>query len=119
MDNSMPTTHSDIDESKVTEQTEKSSPSSTLGGYYVPPLPGTGVDKCNVFVKFLPNEVTDTGLYAMFSKFGEITSYKVMVDPFSGSSLGYGYVFLSHPNEVLSISIAYFDIFGTLSTHSF
>lgn len=63
----------------------------SLHGYYVPPLPGTGLDKCNVFIKFLPIEVTDTGLYAMFSKFGEITSYKVMVDPITGSSLGYGF----------------------------
>lgn len=67
-----------------------------FNGYYVPPLPGTGLDKCNVFIKFLPVEVTDTGLYAMFSKFGEITSYKVMVDPITGCSLGYGYGYNYH-----------------------
>lgn len=70
-----------------------------FNGYYVPPLPGTGLDKCNVFIKFLPVEVTDTGLYAMFSKFGEITSYKVMVDPITGCSLGYGFCRYKTPEE--------------------
>lgn len=77
---------------EIIQEDDLNSPSSTKHGHYVPPLPGTGLDKCNVFVKFLPTEVTDTGLYTMFSKFGEITSYKVMVDPYTGSSLGYGYV---------------------------
>jgi len=48
-------------------------------------------DKCNVFVKYLPPEVTDTGMYAMFSPFGEILSCKVMVDTQTGNSLGYGF----------------------------
>ena len=59
---------------------------------YVPPLPGTGMDATNVFIKYLPTDLTNTGLYTLFSQFGEITSCKVMVDPITGYSLGYGYV---------------------------
>lgn len=60
-------------------------------GDYVPPLPGTGMDATNVFIKYLPTELTNTGLFTLFSQFGEITSCKVMVDPVTGFSLGYGY----------------------------
>lgn len=59
---------------------------------YVPPAPGTGIDSTNVFVKYLPLELTNTGLFTLFSQFGEIKSCKVMVDPVSGKSLGFGYV---------------------------
>ena len=59
---------------------------------YVPPLPGTGMDATNVFIKYLPTDLTNTGLFTLFSQFGEITSCKVMVDPITGYSLGYGYV---------------------------
>lgn len=45
----------------------------------------------NVFIKFLPSEVNDAGLYSLFSQFGEIVSCKVMVDTQTGASLGYGF----------------------------
>jgi RNA recognition motif-containing protein len=48
------------------------------------------VDSCNVFIKYLPPEVTDSGLYAIFSPFGEIVSCKVMLDQITKNSLGYG-----------------------------
>jgi RNA recognition motif-containing protein len=48
-------------------------------------------DPCNVFIKYLPPELTDSGLYSLFLRFGEIVSCKVMVDPITGHSLGYGY----------------------------
>ena len=50
----------------------------------------TGIDYCNVFIKYLPTELTDSGLYTMFSDYGEVISCKVMVDPQTGNSLGYG-----------------------------
>lgn len=50
------------------------------------------VDETNLFVKYLPPAVTDTGLHAMFSSFGEIVSCKVMVDTKTKHSLGYGYL---------------------------
>lgn len=50
------------------------------------------VDSCNVFIKYLPHEVTDSGLYAMFSPFGEVVSCKVMLDNITKNSLGYGFV---------------------------
>mmetsp|Transcript_8290 Transcript_8290/g.13500 ORF Transcript_8290/g.13500 Transcript_8290/m.13500 type:complete len:453 (-) Transcript_8290:163-1521(-) len=59
----------------------------------------SNVDQCNVFVKYLPSELTDTGLYTLFAPFGTITSSKVMVDHNSGHSLGYGFVRFSTPQE--------------------
>jgi RNA recognition motif-containing protein len=53
--------------------------------------PALEKDACNVFIKYLPPELTDTGLYALFAPFGEIESCKVMVDPITGHSLGYGF----------------------------
>jgi len=56
-------------------------------------------DPCNVFIKYLPPELTDSGLYSLFLKFGEIVSCKVMVDPITGHSLGYGFCKFSKPEE--------------------
>lgn len=50
------------------------------------------LDECNVFVKFLPPEVTDTGLRALFARCGDIVSCRVMLDPVTRHSLGYGFV---------------------------
>jgi len=52
--------------------------------------PALEKDTSNVFIKYLPPELTDTGLYTLFAAFGEIESCKVMVDPITGHSLGYG-----------------------------
>lgn len=49
-----------------------------------------GVDEENVFVKYLPPEVTDSGLYALFAPHGDIVSCRVMRDPRTAHSLGYG-----------------------------
>lgn len=49
------------------------------------------LDETNVFVKYLPPDVNDCSLRDLFSPFGEIVSVKVMVDPPTGASLGYGY----------------------------
>jgi polyadenylate-binding protein len=50
------------------------------------------VDVNNVFIKFLPQDVSDDGLRQMFVSFGVISSCKVMIDQATGKSLGYGYV---------------------------
>jgi len=77
--------------------------SSSTAGFprsdYVPPLPGTGMDATNVFIKYLPTDMTNTGLFTLFSQFGEITSCKVMIDPITGYSLGYGFVRFSSAEE--------------------
>lgn len=52
---------------------------------------GYKVDLTNVFVKFLPSNVGDSELAEIFSPFGKIVSVKVIVDPHSGTSRGYGY----------------------------
>ena len=51
------------------------------------------LDDCNVFVKYLPHDLTDTDFYKMFKGFGTIVSSKIMVDQTTGKSLGYGYVY--------------------------
>lgn len=48
------------------------------------------LDDCNVFVKYLPHDLTDRDFYKMFKVFGTIVSSKIMVDQASGKSLGYG-----------------------------
>lgn len=57
------------------------------------------LDSCNVFVKYLPPELNDSGLHLLFSPFGEIVSSKVMVDHQTGASLGYGFVRFVDPND--------------------
>lgn len=52
-----------------------------------------GLDPNNVFVKHLPAEMSDTELTALFSEHGEVISSKIMIDPLTKKSLGYGYVF--------------------------
>lgn len=50
------------------------------------------LDHTNIFVKYLPPDVDDEGLRALFAPYGEIISSKVMIDHQTGMSLGYGYV---------------------------
>ncbi len=45
-----------------------------------------------MFVKYLPSELDNEGLSSLFGRFGKIISAKVMIDTFTSSSLGYGYV---------------------------
>ena len=45
-----------------------------------------------MFVKYLPPGVDDQCLHDLFSPHGTIVSARVMVDPHSWKSLGYGYV---------------------------
>lgn len=52
---------------------------------------GGDLDECNVFVKYLPHHYGEEDLQKLFEEFGSIQSVKVMVDPQTGSSLGYGY----------------------------
>lgn len=58
---------------------------------------GGGEDDVNVFVKYLPAEVGDGDLRALFASCGEIVSAKVMKDGSSGSSMGYGFVRFASP----------------------
>lgn len=57
------------------------------------------MDQTNIFVKFLPSYIDDDNLYMLFSPFGSIVSAKVIVDPFSGESKGFGFVNFSRPLE--------------------
>lgn len=50
------------------------------------------VDEVNVFVKHLPTSVNDVELRRLFTSFGVVVSAKVMVDVFTGGSLGFGFV---------------------------
>lgn len=57
------------------------------------------LDQTNVFVKYLPSELDDEGLRELFSPFGEIVSSKVMVDHQTKTSLGYGFVRFTRPED--------------------
>lgn len=50
------------------------------------------LDPCNVFVKHLPSELRDADLAALFGPFGHVLSSKIMIDPSTKKSLGFGYV---------------------------
>eukprot|EP01124_Arcella_intermedia_P027097 TRINITY_DN5232_c0_g1_i1.p1 TRINITY_DN5232_c0_g1~~TRINITY_DN5232_c0_g1_i1.p1 ORF type:complete len:711 (+),score=113.08 TRINITY_DN5232_c0_g1_i1:125-2257(+) len=50
------------------------------------------LDDCNVFVKYLPPDLSDAEFYKLFKSFGNIISSKIMVDQGTGKSLGYGFV---------------------------
>eukprot|EP00026_Physarum_polycephalum_P010551 Phypoly_transcript_10717.p1 GENE.Phypoly_transcript_10717~~Phypoly_transcript_10717.p1 ORF type:complete len:337 (+),score=61.65 Phypoly_transcript_10717:180-1190(+) len=57
------------------------------------------LDPTNVFVKYLPADMDDGGLEGLFSAFGKIVSAKVMLDPRTWTSLGYGFVKFSTQEE--------------------
>lgn len=57
------------------------------------------LDICNVFVKYLPHHYQDDDLHNLFKDYGTIQSVKVMLDPQSGTSLGYGFVRFEKPEE--------------------
>merc|ERR1712137_134667 len=57
------------------------------------------LDLCNVFVKYLPHHFAEKELQELFQEFGDIESVKVMVDPQTGSSLGYGFVRFQKPEQ--------------------
>jgi len=65
------------------------------------PMMQTTQDRCNVFVKYLPPEMRDDGLYELFSPCGNIISCKVMVEHKTDTSLGYGFVKFSTPEEAI------------------
>lgn len=50
------------------------------------------LDPCNVFVKHLPSELRDADLAALFGPFGQVLSSKIMIDPSTKKSLGFGCV---------------------------
>lgn len=54
---------------------------------------------CNLYVKNLDETINDDWLRTNFGKFGTITSARVMRDPTTGSSKGFGFVCFSTPEE--------------------
>lgn len=57
------------------------------------------LDKCNVFVKYLPPDLTEEKFRALFNDFGTIVSSKIMIDQSTGKSLGYGFVRFETPQD--------------------
>ncbi|KAJ3413849.1 hypothetical protein HDV05_007370 [Chytridiales sp. JEL 0842] len=52
----------------------------------------SGLDPRNLYIKNLPPTYTDTDLFRLFKPHGRIISAKIMLDPVSGLSKGFGFV---------------------------
>eukprot|EP00808_Paulinella_micropora_P020308 g7542.t1 len=67
------------------------------------PMSDSGVPKeptiHSVYVDRIPAEWTEENLMQEFSRFGQITRTKIMVDQVTGKSLGFGFVHYSLPQE--------------------
>jgi len=48
-----------------------------------------------IYVGNLPCDATEDDVYALFSTFGKVKSVKLMVDPVTGYSRGFGFVEMS------------------------
>lgn len=64
-----------------------------------PPEKDSYVDYMNLYVKNLDPTVDNTDLFNLFRKFGRIVSARVMSNPISGLSKGYGFVSFGKPEE--------------------
>jgi len=53
----------------------------------------------NIYVGNLPDRLTEDGLKAIFTEFGEIESVKIISDRFSGKSRGFGFVEMPSNSE--------------------
>jgi len=53
----------------------------------------------NIYVGNLSHGVTDDGLNAVFSEFGEVSSANIIKDKRSGRSRGYGFVEMPNDSE--------------------
>jgi len=53
----------------------------------------------NIYVGNLPFNVTEESLKAMFDKFGEVESVKVIMDRFTGKPKGFGFVEMPSNSE--------------------
>lgn len=62
-------------------------------------IPGKDDDK-KLFVGGLSRQTTDKELREYFSKFGEIESVTVKVDPFTGQSRGFAFIVFSDPQTI-------------------
>ena len=58
-------------------------------------LPDNSHQECNICVTGLDESLTSEDLHNMFSRFGDIKSCKVTLDPATGKSRGYGFIWFS------------------------
>eukprot|EP01031_Cornospumella_fuschlensis_P046849 gene46849-57361_t len=56
---------------------------------------------CNLIVNYLPHDVDDLALRALFQEFGEILMTKVVRDKNTKKSMGYGFVKFMHETDAL------------------
>jgi len=57
----------------------------------------------NLYVKNLADNIDDTRLLAEFNKFGNITSAKVMLDPITNKSKGFGFVCFTNADDATKV----------------
>lgn len=53
---------------------------------------GGEVDRCNLIINYLPQDIDDTGLSILFADMGEVVTAKVVRDKGTKKNLGYGFV---------------------------
>lgn len=59
----------------------------------------TGPPGANLFVFHLPNEHKDSDLMELFSAYGNVISARVMTEPRTGKSKGFGFVSFDKPES--------------------
>ncbi|KAL1916989.1 uncharacterized protein VTP21DRAFT_5186 [Calcarisporiella thermophila] len=78
------------------------SPTQSNGSYRAPPVKLVDqqlYDPTNLYVKNLDMRITSTDLFSLFSRFGRIISARVMTNPITGQSKGFGFVSFSKAEE--------------------
>ncbi|KAI7847941.1 hypothetical protein BDC45DRAFT_451074, partial [Circinella umbellata] len=63
------------------------------------------MDLCNIYIKHIDPSIKSTELFNLFKPFGRIISARVMEDPSTGNSRGFGFVSYSHPTEAAAALI--------------
>ena len=80
-------------------------PSSPTNQIQVPPTPNSELQSpqtCVLVVNILPGMITRPTLWRLFSKFGEIESYDVILCKYTNEPTGYGCIRYKHDREALA-----------------
>ncbi|CAO3588226.1 unnamed protein product [Absidia cylindrospora] len=85
--------------SLVSNKPDQSSPTNKIHQIVNKSDPKTAVDYTNLYIKNLDLAAKSADLYNVFCAYGHIISARVMKNPRSKQSRGYGFVSFTHPDE--------------------